>query len=426
MNNLHFVLVDTAGRKAYKPLYDSTETTVGSAASQSEPGVRYEAVLYFPPIPAGVKSLTVISPGTAGEFTSVPVTDAAGPPTPTAPTPTSGETPAPGSTRAWPMVEVDGQPKGQVQDLYDITENETQSTTSSGKDETIGLRTDVLFAFDSAQLTGKAKSVLDSVAEETRQKADPAKPPIIVEGHTDGKGTHAYNIPLSQRRAEAVQKELQARLGTGYQYKTEGKGETEPIAEEGGADDAKARQKNRRVEVSYQIKQQTPGTVSPGATATSESTVGAAGRPASFRPKDGATVASRTADFSFGQSKRRIDVKPFYRDGPYVVAVFDITNLGPGSASWVFDYYTGDNGGTFGSFGVIDPSTKIIYRGVRLGPHDPNDYENDYVDPGRAVFREKPNTTNRGFFYAPAPPPNVSSVTLDAGAFGQIPNVPIQ
>lgn len=423
--NMHFDLVDPVGRKLYRPMYDSSDNTVGSEATQSEPGVRYEAVLYFAPIPKGVDTVTVISPGTAGEFTGVPVVDSTGPAGPAAPTPSSGETPARGSTRAWPLLQPNGQPKGQVQDLYDITEDATQSKSSSGTDETIALRTDVLFAFDSAQLSPRAKSVLDGVAAETRAKADPAKPPILVEGHTDGKGTPAYNLPLSQRRAEAVHKELQARLGGGYQYQVVGKGETEPIAKEGGTDDAQARQKNRRVEVSYHVKQQTPGTtVSPGATTTHEATVGAPGGPAPFRPDDGATVGSRTAEFDFGNNKRRIDVKPFYRDGAYLVAVFDITNLGPGQLSWLFAY-AGNSGGNFSSFGVVDPATKTIYRGVRIGPPT-NDYDDNYVDPGLANFRPEVNTTNRDFFYVPAPPPNVNSVTFDAGPFGQFPNVPIK
>jgi outer membrane protein OmpA-like peptidoglycan-associated protein len=428
MENLHFTLVDTAGRKAYRPMYTTDQTTVGSQASQSDPGVRYEAVLYFPPLPAGTDTVTVISPGTAGEFTSVPVTEGKGRPVPAAPTPTSGETPAPGSTRAWPMVDVsEGQDRGRVDALFDITENQTQSKTTSGTEETIGLRTDVLFAFDSAQLSAQAKSVLDNVAAETRQKADPAKPPILIEGHTDGKGTTEYNVPLSQQRAAAVQRELASRLGTGYQYKAEGKGETEPIAKEGGTDDEQARQKNRRVEISYQIKQQTPGTSGPGATATRESTgSGTAGRPAPFRAQDGQTVASATRTFDFNSFRLRIDVKPFYRDGPYLVAVFEITNLGPGSQSWIRGDYSGDNGGAFGAFSVVAPATKMIYRGVRIGPHDPQDYEDDWVDPGRAVFREDVNTTNRGFFYVPAPPPNVTSVTFNAGKYGQIPNVPIK
>lgn len=121
---------------------------------------------------------------------------------------------------------------------------------------------------------------------------------------------------------------------------------------------------------------------------------------------------------------RQIDVKPFYRDGPYLVAVFAITNLGPGGVSWIYGY-EGVSSGTFGAFSVVDPASKTVYRGVRIGPDNPNDYEDAYVDAGAANFRENAGTTNRGFFYVPAPPADVKSVTFDAGPFGQIPGIPI-
>ena len=49
-----------------------------------------------------------------------------------------------------------------------------------------------------------------------------------------------------------------------------------------------------------------------------------------------------------------------------------------------------------------------------------------FVDPGVANVWEKPNTTDRGFFYVPAPPSQIKTVTLAAGAFGDLPNIPIQ
>jgi hypothetical protein len=41
--------------------------------------VRYGARVYFPRLPASLRRVTVISPGTTGEFTGVPVTDAPSP-----------------------------------------------------------------------------------------------------------------------------------------------------------------------------------------------------------------------------------------------------------------------------------------------------------------------------------------------------------
>ncbi|MEV1199680.1 OmpA family protein, partial [Microbispora rosea] len=144
------------------------------------------------------------------------------------------------------MREPAGQVTSSVQDLYGITESAEKTTIASGGDETVGLRTDVLFAFDSDRLTARARAVLDDVAKETREKADPARPPVLIEGHTDGKGTHAYNMALSLRRAQAVRRELQARLGGAYRFRATGKGENEPVAREGGTDDEEARARNRR------------------------------------------------------------------------------------------------------------------------------------------------------------------------------------
>ncbi|MES9543162.1 OmpA family protein [Actinomadura sp. NPDC000600] len=422
--NLHFMLVDPVGHKAYTPLYDNNGTgkTVGSDLfiMSAFPGARYETILEFPPLPASLDRMTVVTPTTAGEFTGVPVVDGQGPVKPAAPVPDFFDKPKPGSQVAWPVRGLDAPAKGGAYELYGITEGEVKSTTSSATEEKVGLRTDVLFAFDKATLSARAESILDEVAAETKAKADPSKPPILITGHTDGKGGHDYNMSLSQRRADAVLKELQARLGTAYQYKAEGKGETEPIAKEGGPDDAQARQKNRRVEISYQIRQRTAGTGSTTSGGQQADPGGDAGPPAPFRP-DGPTVASRFASFGQGGDKRRIDVKPFYRDGAYLVAVFDIVNLGPDAGPNELEDYSTSGGGPFGDFSVSDPSTRIVYRGVRLGKDG-----GTYVDPGRASFRHDPGTDNRGFFYVPAPPPSVRTVTFNAGPFGQIPNVPVR
>lgn len=416
--NFDFKLVDPVGHKAYTPLYDEAGQTVGSDAFtfSAEPQVRYEAELHFPPIPEGVETLTVLTPSTAGEFTGVPVVDAAAAQTPAA-------TATPGA--AMPVRTPQGKVSGGVYDLYGIVEDPVKVTATSNTEERVGLRADVLFAFDSAGLSDRARQILDDVAADVRAKADPAQPPIHIEGHTDGRGAHDYNVRLSQQRAQAVLQELQARLGGDYQYQAEGKGETERIAEEGGADDEQARQRNRRVEVSYQIKQQTPGT----ATASGgprERVGGGAGQPAAFRPTDGETVATRTVEWSdLGVTQqRRIDVKPFYRDGGYLVVVFEITNLGTTHVPEVADY---GNLGVFEQFSVLDPATDVRYSRVRIGPEAwgsgvPNLM---HVDPGWAVFNTAPGSSNRGFFYVPAPPADVSTVTFDAGGFGQFPNIPV-
>ena len=74
---------------------------------------------------------------------------------------------------------------------------------------------------------------------------------VRVEGHTDSKGSDAYNQRLSQRRAEAVVKYL---IGKGIdpsRLEAVGFGEGRPIAPNqnpDGSDNPTGRAKNRRTE----------------------------------------------------------------------------------------------------------------------------------------------------------------------------------
>jgi outer membrane protein OmpA-like peptidoglycan-associated protein len=66
-------------------------------------------------------------------------------------------------------------------------------------------------------------------------------------GHTDNKGTPAYNLALSQRRADAVVQSLTRDYGiAGARLRPQGKGDTQPVAD--NVSDA-GRAKNRRVEL---------------------------------------------------------------------------------------------------------------------------------------------------------------------------------
>jgi OOP family OmpA-OmpF porin len=68
----------------------------------------------------------------------------------------------------------------------------------------------------------------------------------VIDGHTDNVGSDAYNLDLSQRRAEAVRAFLVQNGIRGTRVTAQGQGESSPVASnttEAG------RQQNRRVEI---------------------------------------------------------------------------------------------------------------------------------------------------------------------------------
>ncbi len=110
---------------------------------------------------------------------------------------------------------------------------------------------DVLFGFDSVEVRPEAEAVLLDLAGQINERFPRGK--VRVEGHTDAKGSDAYNLTLSQRRAEAVKRWLAAEGGIApRRIVTKGLGEIHPVAPNAkpdGSDDPEGRQKNRRVEI---------------------------------------------------------------------------------------------------------------------------------------------------------------------------------
>ena len=128
---------------------------------------------------------------------------------------------------------------GQVQDLQ-VKETDTEVR--------IDLAADVLFDFDKADIRAAASDALKNVARVIREKA---RGSVRIEGHTDAKGTEAYNQKLSDRRAESVKKWLVEKEGLkDIPFLTSGYGAKRPVApntKTDGSDDPEGRQKNRRV-----------------------------------------------------------------------------------------------------------------------------------------------------------------------------------
>ncbi len=134
-------------------------------------------------------------------------------------------------------------------------------TTEQGNTVAVDVSSDVLFAFGSAELTGKAQSTLGMVAAEL--KAD-ATGPVEVVGHTDTVGDNAANQTLSESRARAVLAVLQPQV-PGLILTAAGRGESEPVANDSGRGDSPEAALNRRVTVRYAVAPPPPPTAAPDA-----------------------------------------------------------------------------------------------------------------------------------------------------------------
>lgn len=102
--------------------------------------------------------------------------------------------------------------------------------------------TRVHFAFDSTALDGAARDALAETARCISQKKIPA---VVIEGHTDERGTEAYNVALGQRRAEGVRGYLQ-QLGVVAKVEAVSYGEAYPLDRQ---ETEQAWYQNRRAEL---------------------------------------------------------------------------------------------------------------------------------------------------------------------------------
>lgn len=114
--------------------------------------------------------------------------------------------------------------------------------TPDGPSE-VSLALTVEFAFDSADLTGGAMRDLDEVAAALTGAAL-RDVRLTLEGHTDTRGDAAYNLRLSQRRADSVVAYLASRGVPPGRLQATGFGEYRPLPEYGPEDG-----RQRRVEL---------------------------------------------------------------------------------------------------------------------------------------------------------------------------------
>jgi len=125
---------------------------------------------------------------------------------------------------------------------------EIKNTVPDAKVERVGegivveFSSNVLFAFDKSVLSDNAKTNLDKLVKVLNSNPDTN---IEVQGHTDSKGSEAYNQTLSERRADEVSGYLTREGISASRTTIKGFGETVPKYEN---ETAEGRAQNRRVE----------------------------------------------------------------------------------------------------------------------------------------------------------------------------------
>lgn len=97
------------------------------------------------------------------------------------------------------------------------------------------------FEFNSTHLTAPAQQTLDEVASALLTQPELH---VEIQGHTDSIGSAAYNLNLSQKRADSVQSYLISKGVSASALTAKGYGKTQPIADNNTAE---GRAENRRV-----------------------------------------------------------------------------------------------------------------------------------------------------------------------------------
>ncbi|WP_331732541.1 OmpA family protein [Streptomyces sp. NBC_00989] len=121
----------------------------------------------------------------------------------------------------------------------------SERRTDTNAEVTYALQAEVLFAKDSAKLSGSAQSRITAIARAISRQ-QPVR--VRIFGFTDNLGSSAHGDVLSAQRAQAVRGVLAGGLPSTVSFETRGFGERDPVASnttEAG------RRANRRVEISF-------------------------------------------------------------------------------------------------------------------------------------------------------------------------------
>jgi len=132
-----------------------------------------------------------------------------------------------------------------VYDDKDKCPNTPKGTVVDADGCTKVIRLHVKFDFDQSNIKKEFLPEIQKVADFMKQNPGYN---VVLEGHTDSKGSDAYNMKLSDQRAKAVAKALSTLGVAGAKVTTEAYGESKPVATN---DTDAGRAENRRVDAIF-------------------------------------------------------------------------------------------------------------------------------------------------------------------------------
>lgn len=238
-------LVDPVGLRYYQPLVGPDGCLCPKVYELGrDSGVLHVGWAVVPELPADVETVSVAF-GFGNQVEDVPVGQ--GPLTP--------EVDAPSTQlgQGWPRLPSTAGVSSPDRYVRDLVRNAGALDGAVSTAERPGrvdesLSADVLFAVDSAGLSGAAQTTLRELAARLSARAVGE---VTVTGHTDSSGANGYNLQLSTARAQAVRDALRPGVPTKLPLAALGRGEQEPVADNGT--DA-GRAQNRRVTVTYSVQ----------------------------------------------------------------------------------------------------------------------------------------------------------------------------
>ena len=125
-------------------------------------------------------------------------------------------------------------------------EERARKSLEQAKEKAMQAASTIYFDFDSSEIHRESQSILEAHAAYLAEDDDVT---VVLEGHTDQRGSREYNMALGERRAESVARFLRVNDVSSDQIETVSYGEEQP-AVEGNNEEAWA--ENRRVEINYE------------------------------------------------------------------------------------------------------------------------------------------------------------------------------